>query len=866
MMPRRPPEGSPFALVVESGPLAPRALPLQQSITIGRGVGADLRLDDPTLSRRHARVDLIDDVPVLVDLQSTNGSYVNGLRAHEPVALWVGDRVQLGRTLLRLERIAGLGPLSRAVAVRWQWPWIRAAGETAFGVGVRLLAGLAALVLGLLTVALAIVALVLALTDQASNAVAALFGAEVAAVLAFGHAYVAGRLRANSPTAHSTALGLAALWLLALLGLIVAGVLPRWPLLGALVGPLLVGLGLLLPGVRRCYRADRRDDRSTPPAPAAYSLAPPRMPVDAEASGLPIAIDALLHDGPFAALSPDWQAWLARQARLERYAPGDAVVREGDRSTDLYVVSSGQLEVVGQGLGGSELGLAQLGPGTVFGEMAALTGAPRTATIRATMPALVACLPGAAVGEALRAVPRFREALRRRVDYLDLVGFLQRFSPFAGLPAPVVVAAVRRCQRYQVPAGTTILQAGAVPDAWYLIKQGVAECRWAGGASERLGPGDSFGASGATDQPPSPASIVAQTPLELVALPREDLGRAVATYPRLRRLLDALLRARFAGATDQPLALPDPVSTIMPGLARRARGRYWLLLAGGVVLLAALSWLAATTGAGLALAACVLVGSLLAPVVYLRYLWERDLLRSLSTRRLLGIGLSGGVGAVVLALILSNLFPTGTGALLPALGTGLVEETAKAASATWLMWRRRYRFELDGIVFGVATGMAFAAVENVLYAGTALMASGVVNMLVVLWMRAFTTFAGHGVWTGLICAAIWRGKGAGSPRIDRAVVAAFAIAVLLHALWDWSPVVFAIPVAIVGMLLLRYRVQQAVAAEQEAIVALAAPVGAHRRPGGAERLAPRANCGEALVAGNLYCVRCGAAQMVRDIP
>jgi hypothetical protein len=146
------------------------------------------------------------------------------------------------------------------------------------------------------------------------------------------------------------------------------------------------------------------------------------------------------------------------------------------------------------------------------------------------------------------------------------------------------------------------------------------------------------------------------------------------------------------------------------------------------------------------------------------------------------------------------------------------------------------------------------------------MASGVVNMLVVLWMRAFTTFAGHGVWTGLICAAIWRGKGAGSPRIDRAVVAAFAIAVLLHALWDWSPVVFAIPVAIVGMLLLRYRVQQAVAAEQEAIVALAAPVGAHRRPGGAERLAPCANCGEALVAGNLYCVRCGAAQMVRDIP
>ncbi|HWB81577.1 MAG TPA: GGDEF domain-containing protein [Nannocystaceae bacterium] len=65
-------------------------------VTIGRSLEADIRLEDEGVSRLHLRLDRSDEGPVeLVDLDSTNGSYVNGDRVHRQ-QLEDGDRIQLG--------------------------------------------------------------------------------------------------------------------------------------------------------------------------------------------------------------------------------------------------------------------------------------------------------------------------------------------------------------------------------------------------------------------------------------------------------------------------------------------------------------------------------------------------------------------------------------------------------------------------------------------------------------------------------------------------------------------------------------------------------------------------------------------------
>jgi Protein of unknown function (DUF3662)/FHA domain len=66
---------------------------------LGRGTDCDLRLVDPGVSRHHAELRVEDGEVVLVDLGSTNGTFVNGQPVRR-VVLTDGTRVTLGRTTL----------------------------------------------------------------------------------------------------------------------------------------------------------------------------------------------------------------------------------------------------------------------------------------------------------------------------------------------------------------------------------------------------------------------------------------------------------------------------------------------------------------------------------------------------------------------------------------------------------------------------------------------------------------------------------------------------------------------------------------------------------------------------------------------
>jgi hypothetical protein len=72
---------------------------------IGRSGAADLRLDDPTVSRRHALLVLTDDGDLrALDDRSLNGLFVNG-NAVEWAALSDGDELEIGRYRLHVLRV-----------------------------------------------------------------------------------------------------------------------------------------------------------------------------------------------------------------------------------------------------------------------------------------------------------------------------------------------------------------------------------------------------------------------------------------------------------------------------------------------------------------------------------------------------------------------------------------------------------------------------------------------------------------------------------------------------------------------------------------------------------------------------------------
>jgi pSer/pThr/pTyr-binding forkhead associated (FHA) protein len=89
------PPGPHLAVVDDQGGVAILALPLGAT-SLGRSLRADVRLDDSTVSRRHALVVRDGGRTVVLDDHSLNGVFVNGA-AIESAELRDGDVIALGR-------------------------------------------------------------------------------------------------------------------------------------------------------------------------------------------------------------------------------------------------------------------------------------------------------------------------------------------------------------------------------------------------------------------------------------------------------------------------------------------------------------------------------------------------------------------------------------------------------------------------------------------------------------------------------------------------------------------------------------------------------------------------------------------------
>jgi FHA domain len=85
-------------LVVERAPGHEQGMiyDLDGDVVLGRGDTAEVRLEDPFASSRHARVYEQGRILVIEDLGSTNGTYLNEELLEGPMPLHPGDRVRIG--------------------------------------------------------------------------------------------------------------------------------------------------------------------------------------------------------------------------------------------------------------------------------------------------------------------------------------------------------------------------------------------------------------------------------------------------------------------------------------------------------------------------------------------------------------------------------------------------------------------------------------------------------------------------------------------------------------------------------------------------------------------------------------------------
>lgn len=97
--------GGPLHLVITSGALAGQELPLGiEDLTIGRSPDSSLVIQDDYTSTHHARLELRHGTWMLHDLESTNGTTMNGVAVHEAVPIALNTPIAIGGTTFEVRR------------------------------------------------------------------------------------------------------------------------------------------------------------------------------------------------------------------------------------------------------------------------------------------------------------------------------------------------------------------------------------------------------------------------------------------------------------------------------------------------------------------------------------------------------------------------------------------------------------------------------------------------------------------------------------------------------------------------------------------------------------------------------------------
>jgi CRP-like cAMP-binding protein len=125
----------------------------------------------------------------------------------------------------------------------------------------------------------------------------------------------------------------------------------------------------------------------------------------------------------FKGLSADSLKRIQQNCSWRRYEPEEPIVEYLDRSDDVFFLASGEARVIVYSLTGKVVSFHDLGPGDMFGELPAIDGHPRSASVEARTSCLVACMKAASFHDLLQLEPLVLQAVLRQ-----LVGTIRRLS------------------------------------------------------------------------------------------------------------------------------------------------------------------------------------------------------------------------------------------------------------------------------------------------------------------------------------------------------------------------------------------------------------------------------------------------------
>jgi putative peptide zinc metalloprotease protein len=248
----------------------------------------------------------------------------------------------------------------------------------------------------------------------------------------------------------------------------------------------------------------------------------------------------------FATMDEEEIGLLVSRLRSEHYAPGQVIIRQGDKGDKFYIIEQGSVEVMKRDERGVTEIVAHLGRGDYFGELALLRDAPRNATCRATVPTEVLSLSREDFGQLVKS----RFALRQKVDRsLAWAELLRRMPLFAELDAQQLQLIAAQLRRETYPPGQVIMRQDEIGETFCVIESGRVQVSVTTHGEERVfaerGPGEYLGEIALLLEVPRTATVRALTETCVLALHKDDFERLVVSHLYVSRGLEREISRRM---------------------------------------------------------------------------------------------------------------------------------------------------------------------------------------------------------------------------------------------------------------------------------------------------------------------------------
>ena len=247
-------------------------------------------------------------------------------------------------------------------------------------------------------------------------------------------------------------------------------------------------------------------------------------------------------------LSQDAFVELVNKLDYHRHVPGQLIIREGDPGRSFYVIVEGKVRIFKVGPDGKEITLAHLGEGAFFGEMALLSGAPRTANVIAEEDTEILEVTDVVLRDLAAKYPQVISSLKNFYRQ-RLLNNVMAISPlFKDFDPAERKSIVEKFKMKQAAASEVLILEGKNSDGLYVVLHGAVQVATKKDKAPielaRLKEGDIFGEMSLLTRKPATATVTSTGNSILLRLPRENFQELVLTHPQILELVSDLSEKR----------------------------------------------------------------------------------------------------------------------------------------------------------------------------------------------------------------------------------------------------------------------------------------------------------------------------------